>query len=335
MVPITERTYRFQNIEELYETAEQLPEAERQGIYAHNEDTDEWEKIGWRNSLWMDDYGAVGDVSASDDFYNVIQYGEILETVGKAVEQYDGAIGVDGHVSLSPSGHKMSAMFDFGGDATIEPVQGDEIDLGLKVRSGHSGFHGLKYDVGAERQVCSNGMVAFVSDMSFEQTHSDPLNPGLAQHAVDSVVEGADEVEDRLERAQEETFQDEYEATLVLIDHGLDRYFDEPVDVFRDALREEMPDDADQPTLYDTYNAATRALTHYTEDDMPEYVRDDGLETSGRLLDYPGYGLPEADYLGKNAVDNRIEERVDAGEDADDYWEDETGRLAELRESYN
>jgi hypothetical protein len=76
-------------------------------------------------------------------------------------------------------------------------------------------------------------------------------------------------------------------------------------------------------------------LTHYTAEEMPEYVRDQGLETAGRLLDYPGYGLPEAEYLGKRAIDNRINERVDADEDlapviADDA-EAERERLTELR----
>lgn len=338
MITIAERTYGFANIQELYETADRLPEADRHEVYAHHDDQDEWEQLGWRNSLWLDGYGAVGDVSASDDYYNVIQYGDILESVGDAVEQYDGAIDVEGHVAISPSGHKMSSRVDFYGDTTIEPVDGDRINLGLKVRSGHSGYHAVKYDIGAERQVCSNGMVAFVDEMSFEQTHHDPLNPALAQHAVDAVVEGTDDVEERLQRARERTFQDANEAALVLYDLGIDRYFDSPREAFWEALGSEV-DATENPSLYDTYNAATRAITHLTDEDMPEYVRDDALEQAGRLLDYPGYGLPDADYLGERAVTNRIEERVDAGDDevepivgADLDEERET--LADLQATY-
>jgi hypothetical protein len=338
VIRIAEQTYRFDNIQELYQTADQLPEADRHGVYAHHEERDAWEQLGWRNSLWLDGYGAVGDVSASEDYYNVIQYGDILASVGDAVEQYDGAIDVEGYVTLSASGHQMSSRVDFYGDTTIEPVEGDEINLGLQVRSGHSGYHGVKYDIGAERLVCSNGMVAFVDEMQFEQTHQDPLNPGLAQQAVDAVVEGTDEVEERLQRAREETFRDVDEAMLVLYDFGLDQYFDEPRDVFRDALRAEVADAA-EPTLYDTYNAATRAVTHYTDEDMPAYVRDDALEAAGDLLDYPGYGLPEAEYLGQRAVDNRINERVEADEDLEPViaadGEAERERLSELRAAYN
>ena len=46
---------------------------------------------------------------------------------------------------------------------------------------------GLKYDIGAERQVCSNGMTAFISELSFDQTHSELFQPGLAYNAVGAV----------------------------------------------------------------------------------------------------------------------------------------------------
>ena len=333
MITIAERTYSFSNLQDLYQTAEQLPEAVEGDMYAHLPEEDEWEKTGWRRSLWLDGYGAVGDVSESDDYYNVIQYGDVLETVGKAVEQYDGAIDVDGHVALSPSGHKLSAKIDFYGDTTIEPVQGDTINLGLKVRTGHSGYHAVKYDIGAERQICSNGMMAFFSEMQFQQTHQDPLNPGIAQQAVDAVVQGSEEVEERLRLAREEVFENQDEALLVIYDFGLDQYFENPQRTFREALDSEL-EDGEHPTLYTTYNAVTRALTHHTEDNMPEYVRDQALETAGNLLDYPGYGLPEADYLGSRAVDNRINEWIEAEEEPDPIVgtdrEDEQERLSEL-----
>jgi len=258
-----------------------------------------------------------------------------LEAVGRAVDHYDG-LDATGTAAISPSGHKMTARVNLGDYAAIEPQPGDVIDLGLQVQTGHSGYHAVKYDVGAERQVCSNGMVAFVSDMHVEQTHQQPFNPGIAQQAVDAVVEGADTVEERLQDARERTFRDQDEAVLVMYDFGLDQYFNEPRDVFRDAVEAEV--DADVPSLYDTYNAATRAITHHLDDDTPAYVQDEALEAAGDLLDYPGYGLPEADYLGQRAVDNRIEERVDADEElppiiADDA-ETERDRLSDLRAAY-
>ena len=109
-------------------------------------------------------------------------------------------------------------------------------------------------------------------------------------------------------------FRNQDEAVLVLYHFGLDQFFDEPRDVFRDALDVELSD-GETPTLYSTYNAATRALTHYTDEEMPEYVQDRGLEEAGKLLDYPGYGLPEAEYLGNRAVEDRINERVETDEE--------------------
>lgn len=329
MRPISGHVYTFNSIEQLYETAETLPEAERYPVYGYKEGADDWQEIHWRNSLWLDDGRLVGDVSSSDTYYNVIQYGDILDAVGRAVEQYDGTLEVDGHAALSPSGHTMSSQVNFRGDTDVLVDEGDAITLGLKIRSGHSGYHGLKYDVGAERQVCSNGMMAFVSDLHFEQSHHDPLQYGLAQHAVDTVVEGADVVEHRLQDAQEQTFWNRDEALLVLLDLGLDQYVDDAYDTLRDCLDAES--DADQPSLYETYNAATRALTHHVDDDVPAYVRDEGLERAARLLD-TGTGLPDADAIGRRTVDSRVNQFID-DEDTEEYWPGEHDTVTELLQS--
>jgi hypothetical protein len=140
----------------------------RHEIFARHTETNEEVRLPYRSSLWTDDGRATGDVSASANYYHIIQYGEILWSMGQAAEQHDG-IGIYGTVSLSPSAHRMSPRINFDGeDATVYANVNDPIDLGLKVQSGHTGFHGLKYDVGAVRQVCSNGMMGFVSDLHFE-----------------------------------------------------------------------------------------------------------------------------------------------------------------------
>lgn len=61
----------------------------RHNIYAQRDDEDEWVQLPYRNSLWIEDGGPVGDVSASETFYNVIQYGDVLEAVGIALDAYD------------------------------------------------------------------------------------------------------------------------------------------------------------------------------------------------------------------------------------------------------
>lgn len=185
--------------------------------------------LPYRSSLWTDDGRATGDVSSSDDFYKIIQYGEVLETVGKAIERHQDSMDLDvaGSVSLSPTAHKMNANLNFEGDTTVYASEDDPVDLGLVVRSGHSGFHGLKYDVGGERQVCSNGMMAFVSDLSFNQTHSDEFQPRLAYNAVDAVIESPDVVERRINEAQQRELLNRDEALLVLLETGIGEYLEQ------------------------------------------------------------------------------------------------------------
>ncbi|WP_237561351.1 DUF932 domain-containing protein [Halostella pelagica] len=267
-------------------------------------------------------------VSSSKEFYNIIQYGKILETVGDAIEQHQ--VDVDGQVSVSPTAHKMSAEIDFDG-TTVYPVENDPVELGLKIRSGHSGFHGLKYDIGAERQVCSNGMTAFISDLSFSQTHQDPFQPGLAYNAVDAVVESPSKVEKRLTEAQNRELMNQDEALLVLMESGIDRFLEQPVPDLLNALYDEV-DDPEAPTLWETYNAATRALTHYTED-IPEYDLDTGFEQAAQLLETGANEIPEPETLGRQAVNQRSRELIE-NEDTEPYWEDERESLRDLMERH-
>lgn len=322
-------------MDELYKTAESLPEVSRHEVYAHHEGSDEWQKISYRDSLWTGDGRATGVVSSSEDFYNIIQYGDVLETVGDAVNQYsDLDLDVHGEVSVSPTAHKMSAEVNFEGDTTVYVDEDDAIDLGLKIQSGHSGFHALKYDIGGERQVCSNGMTAFISDLHFEQTHNDPFQPGLAYNAVDAVVESPEQVEERIQRAQEQELLNQDEALLVLLDQGLDRFLDQPVPDLLNALHSEV-DDPSNPSLWETYNAATRALTHYTPEDTPSYELDHGFEAAAELLETGYNEVPEADRLGQSAVESRADTLIESEDEAEQYWEEEDETLRELMEAHS
>lgn len=324
-------TYTFNNLDELYETARRLPEVERHDVYAQHEDDEQWAQVPWRDSLWTDEAEPelAGEVSSSDDFYNVIQYGDILEAVGQGMESR--GVEPEGHVTLSPTRHKMSAKI--GLDQVVEPAEGDEIALQLHTRSGHSGYHGVKYELGAERVVCSNGMTAFVADHSFEQTHGEPFQPQLAYHAVDSMIDGSDEVEERLERAQERTLLNQDEALLVLHDLGIDEYLENPTADLINALHQEV-NDLENPSLYETYNAATYALTHLAEQDTPEYVLDEGYERAAQLLEY-GDGIPHPGVLAENTVQSRARRLVEAEEpESEEYWEGETEAVRNLMQQH-
>jgi hypothetical protein len=323
-----EQTYTFDGLDDLYETADKLPRVERHDVYARNEELDEWKKVPWRDSLWTDTGELSGEVSGFEDFYNVIQYGEILDIIGQRLEYH--RINPEGRVSLSPNAHKMTAKV--GLEDVVEPREGDEVALQLHARSGHSGYHGLKYSIGAERLVCSNGMTSFVSEQSFEQTHSEPFKPQLAYHAVDSIVEGTDIVENRLKEAQEEQLLNQDEALLVLHDLGLDRYLENPTADLVNALYTEV-EDPENPSLYETYNAATYALTHLSTG-VPEYVLDDGLDRAATLLDQENR-IPDSEELGRRVVEDRVQHLVDADNpDEEEYWEGETDSLRDLMEKH-
>jgi hypothetical protein len=223
----------------------------------------------------------------------------------------------------------MSARI--GLDQTVEPQPGDVIETDLRVRSGHSGFHGVKYENGAMRQVCSNGMMAFVADQTYEQTHGEEFQPGLAIHAVDSAVEGVDQVEQRLEEAQERELRNQDEAILVLQDVGVDRYLENPTADLINAVQVEV-DEPENPSLYETYNAATYALTHLAEDDIPQYQLDNGFEDAAGILEY-GEGIPHPDILGENAVRRRANELIE-DPDAEEFYDGETEAVRELMEAH-
>lgn len=265
----------------------------------------------------------VGDVSANEDYYHVIPYGEVVDAVASAFETE--AVEPKGYLQLSGSGHRLFGYANMPG-VTAEPAEGDVIDLGLKFQAGQTGFHGIHYDVGARREVCSNGMQAFVSDLHFSQTHQNPLDYTLPRHAVAGIADGVDVIEDRLKQADEETFTGIEEAVLVLVDYGIDGYLDDPIPTLEASLEAELDPQQDQPTLYDTYNAATRAITHET--DLSAERRDVALDRAAYLLD--AYGeLPEADQLGTAAIEQRVGRYVE-DPDLEPYWDDEEETLHEL-----
>jgi len=221
----------------------------------------------------------------------------------------------------------MAATIEFDG-TTVYANDDDPIDLGLQIQSGHSGFHRLKYDIGAERRVCSNGMTAFIADLSFDQTHQEPFQPALAYNAVDAVVDSPDAVERRLAEAQDQRLLNQDEALLVLMESGIDTYLENPVPDLLNALYDEV-EDPENPSLWETYNAATRALTHYT--DVPDYERTAGYERAARLLETGENELPQSEDLGSQTVEQRRRQLIEQ-EDAKPYWEDEVDALQELQE---
>lgn len=112
---------------------------------------------------------------------------------------------------------------------------------------------------------------------------------------------------------------------------GIDRYLEDPVPDLLNAMYSEIQD-PESPTLWETYNAVTRALTHYTQD-VPEYDLAEGLERVSQLLEDGSNNLPDPEKLGRQAVSNRSRSLIERG-DAEPYWENETESLRELMERH-
>jgi len=311
--------YEFDSVTALRQVADDLPRARKDGdvLVAHGDDGDEeWDKIGNRTGVVVEGYGAVGAVSARDHFYNVIDFEEPLRALANTVERRGDVESVNGRVTVNKWGNKMSGRVSFGGERlSISPMPGDVIDTGLRIRTGHTGFQGVKVEVGAERVVCSNGMVAFDSDLTFEQSHQDPFNPALVEQAVDATATSVAEVENRFERAREQQFQSVDEALLVLMDAGFDGYLGnntrDAYEMLREAMENELgyynafgAERPENPTLYDVYNAATHAVSNLG--DLPGHVEDAALENASTLIDNWGE-LPTADELAVETVENRTD----------------------------
>lgn len=304
-----------------------MSEIERQDIYAHHPDHDKWAQLHYRDSLWTSDGMPVGDVSANENHYHVFQPADIVDYEAQALEQYSDTVRPKGHVRESEDGRKLIIYTDLDGLA-VEPLDGDVYELGKRTSHAHTGMHGLHHDIGAVRVVCTNGMVAFDSEKAFSQTHSEPLDYSLFDHAYDSIINGVEDVEERIQAAADQELVNRDEALLVLTDLGIDTYLpsDDPIETLRDALDAELDADEEQPTLYDTYNAATRALTH--ADGLTADDRDRGLEQAAALLDRHGE-VPDADTLGRRAVERRVETYT-AEEAVEPYWDDEEETLQTL-----
>lgn len=322
----------FDGLDEFYELQETAPTVYEGEVFGRSETDDgddQWEKFPYRRSLWIEGGGMVGDVSSNEEYYHIIQYEDVLDAIGAAFSTH----GVEprGYLQYSDSGHKLMGYADLP-DAQVEVVDGDVIDLGLQFSTGQTGFHGLHYDAAGMREICSNGMKAPVAELEFGQTHQESLQYSLPQQAVAAILDGTDLVEDRLQAARQQTFVNQDEAVLTLLDIGLDRYFENPVLTLEECLEQETGQSravSREVTLYDAYNTATRALTHHAELSMEQ--RDAALDRAASLLDRAGE-LPDAEKLGQRAIENRVRGYTDDEAEVDAYWDDEEQTLADLIE---
>ena len=192
-------------------------------------------------------------------------------------------------------------------ETTIEPREGDRTQLGVDITAGHTGFTGINYDLGGLREICSNGMKGWVSDLNIYQDHTQEFRPSKARHAVDALIEGADVYEQRLEDAQNQELMNLDESIILLQETGIGQYLD-------------------NPTVYETYQAGTRALEHYSG--APQHVKQQGYEQVSQLLNQDGE-MPDMDEYATDVVSDRVNLLVE-DPDQEEYFEGEWNALQEL-----
>ena len=212
-------------------------------------------------------------------------------------------------------------------ETTIEPREGDRTQLGVDITAGHTGFTGINYDLGGLREICSNGMKGWVSDLNIYQDHTQEFRPSKARHAIDALIEGADVYEQRLEDAQNQELMNLDEAIILLQETGIGQYLDNPTADLINAAHIEMEDESN-PTVYEAFQAGTRALEHYS--DAPQHVKEKGYDQVSRLLNQGGE-MPEMDEYASAVVDDRMNQFA-INDEVEPYWETEREALHELAE---
>ena len=210
-------------------------------------------------------------------------------------------------------------------ETTIEPREGDRTQLGVDITAGHTGFTGINYDLGGLREICSNGMKGWVSDLNIYQDHTQEFRPSKARHAIDALIEGADVYEQRLEDAQNQELMNLDESIILLQETGIGQYLDNPTADLLNAAHTEIEDESN-PTVYETFQAGTRALEHYSG--APQHVKQQGYEQVSQLLNQDGE-MPDIDEYATDVVSDRVNLLVE-DPDQEEYFEGEWNALQEL-----
>jgi hypothetical protein len=315
----------FQNLDQLQKIADDQTRPERHDILAKHHDKDQFDQVHFRDSLYVNDH-FVGDVTNNRDWYNVIGYDEILGAVTDKIERED--LNPHGDFSRRENHSKMNTRIYLNNpETTIEPREGDKTQLGINLSAGHTGFTGISYDLGGLREVCSNGMKGWVSDLQLYQDHTEEFRPELPHHAVDALIEGADEYENRLRDAQNQELMNLDEALILLQETGVGQYLENPTADLLNAAHTEI-EDQDKPTMYETFQTGTRALEHYS--DAPQHAKQHGYDQISQLLDQDGE-MPDINEYARDVVNDRMNEHA-MNEETEPYWEEERDALHELTE---
>lgn len=329
-----ETQFSFDSVSGLTDTVESLTdtyEARKETksdakVLCMIDDGDEWLRDHDRAPLVVyedDEPVNAAAVSKHGKYYTPVQFHEPFEALADAVEGRD--VRIDGELTVGQYAKRVTGQVEFR-DETVSDPTGNEVELGLQISTAHNGFHAVNVEVGAERLICTNGMVAWDSQFSFQHDHNQgAFRADMVHQAVDSVLRGEDVVEQRFENAHAQTLGSRDELFLLLLDCGIEWLFDDPMEAVRDAYQEELSWHGspqrmrESPSLYDAYCVGTYAIDHLADDASSEAIRS-ARQRLSKLLDTYDGSVPNARHLVEQTVNNRVDALAD---DDEERWDGE------------
>lgn len=272
----------------------------------------------------------VGITSGFDKYFVPHQPSEVTtllaETAERLQAQDEYEFSVDGFVATSTDFSRYTNLMNFDG-VQINPGDGDDpITLQLRTTVGNDGHLGTHYELGSFRHTCGNRMSSVYDDAGYSQTHQRSLDETLPQFAMESILDGVDAVEARLEEAQSRRFDTRWDALEAIYDTGVPELAD--ID-YADLIRvfDEEVEDPDNASLYEAGQAAYNVLSNEVPSGMPEHVLNPAYDRVSERFFETGAGVPDPEETAEEVVTDRYTELVDG--DADEYFEDEQQILEE------
>jgi hypothetical protein len=285
------------------------------------DDGDEWLEDYDRSPLviYEDDEAVnAAAVSKHSKYYEPVQFHEPFEALDSALDAHD--VGVEGKITVGKYSKRLTSRIDFTGETVTDPTS-NEVTLGMKIDTAHNGFSAVNVEIGAERLVCSNGMVAWDSEFSMRHEHNQgKFNEIMMHHAVESVLTSADRVKQQFERAHTQMLRNKDELFLLLTDCNIEWLFDDPLDAFHEAFETEKtyhknPTQMEKsPSLYDCYMVGTHAIEHLSNEDASKQALNTARQRLTSLLENYEGNVPNADELVENSVERRSEQLATDGE---------------------
>lgn len=142
--------------------------------------------IGYVSAAQMEKVGVDGSRKLVDrNYYQVVTHTELVEEARAAIK----SLGLKAHESsyLMNNGGRLFQQFDFDG-TTIEPAPGDYINMRLTLVNSYDLSRPVGFELGGLRQVCTNGLIAFVKAFFEMKKHSGGFNMDITMQNLTEAI---------------------------------------------------------------------------------------------------------------------------------------------------